>query len=100
MPLASALQTWQLTVKTLLALQRQIFHLSKLMYRNTFDPNTFIGGNNSRARCFPFACFQPQGCGAVVKMIQLQLRSSFFLNRAPAPEIMVFMCVAPAPEKW
>jgi len=52
---------------------------------------TVIGGNNSRARCFQFACFQPQGCGAVVKMIQLRLRSSFFMNMAPAPELIFFM---------
>jgi len=47
----------------------------------TFHPNTFIGGNNSRARYFQFACFNllaAKGCGAVVKMIQLRLRSSFF----------------------
>jgi len=24
---------------------------------------------------------------------------SFFMNMAPAPELMVFMCVAPAPEQ-
>ena len=40
----------------------------------------------------------PQGCGAVVKMIQLRLRSSSFMNMTPAPELMVFMCVAP--EQW
>jgi len=29
-----------------------------------------------------------------------RLRSSFFMNMAPAPELMVFICVAPAPEMW
>ena len=61
---------------------------------------SFIGGNNSEARCFQFACFQAQGCRAVVKMIQLRLKSSFFINMAPAPELMVAMCVAPVSEKW
>jgi len=37
MQLASALQTWQLTVKTLLTPQRLIFHLSKLMYGNKLN---------------------------------------------------------------
>jgi len=67
--------------------------------RNEMPLVSFIGGNNSEARCFQFACFQPQGCRAVVKMIQLRLRSSFFINMAPAPEHMVAMCVAPASEK-
>ena len=67
--------------------------------RNEMLLVSFIGGNNSEARCFQFACFQPQGCRAVVKVIQLRLRSSFFINMAPAPEIMVAMCVAPASEK-
>jgi len=41
-----------------------------------------------------------QGCGAVVKMTQFRLRSSSFMNMAlaPAPELLVFMNVAPAQE--
>ena len=39
-----------------------------------------------------------QGCGVVVKMSQLRLRSSSFVNMAPAPELLVFMSVATAPE--
>jgi len=46
--------------------------------KTTFRPNSFIGGNNSRARCFQFACFHTPGCVPVVKMIQLRLWSSFF----------------------
>jgi len=82
-------------------LSRQCWHCSDRYFSfqnwctetasTTFDPNTFIGGNNSRARCFQFACFQLQGCGAVVKMIQLRLRSSFFMNVAPAPKLVIVM---------
>jgi len=41
-----------------------------------------------------------QGCGAVVKTTQLRLSSSFFSNMAstPAPELLVYMNVAPAPK--
>jgi len=47
------------------------------------------------------SCFQPQGCGAVVKIdIASSPELFFFMNMAPAPELMVFMCVAPAPEQW
>jgi len=89
MPLASALQTWQLTVKTLLTLQLlyRYFTFQNWCTETTstiFHPNTFIGGNNSRARCFLFACFQPHGYGPVVQMIQL--RALFFMNVAPAPD--------------
>jgi len=41
-----------------------------------------------------------QGCGAVVEMTLLRLRSSIFLSMAPAPgpEFLVFVSVAPDPE--
>jgi len=39
-----------------------------------------------------------QGYGAVAKITQLRFWSSFFMNMAPPPELMVFMTVAPALE--
>jgi len=42
-----------------------------------------------------FELFQDRG--AVVKMSQLRLRSSSFMNMAPVPELLVFMSVTAAP---
>jgi len=101
MPLAFALHTWQLTVETSV----KTIDISPFKTDIPKQPQPhftlrLLFGNDSRERFFQFACFQRQGCGAVVKMIQLRLRNSFFMNMAPAPELMVFMCSAPAPEQW